>query len=212
MRTPSHAPSVRLSRAAGPRPPRSRARRVLRPLPRPRKRRGGAMAERHSAIDTTTPPFEGRHGSAGAPRAFGGWGAISGPPISIDTTGPPCENVLNSPTFRRRRTRTDDADVTRTIRAGRGRRAAVHAGLQRVPGRAPRSPERARAEAARRPRAAARRRARGPPPGAAAAERGDHRRLEGAARSRRAQEAGHRDLRTMLDHLDVHQRAQPRSG
>src|SRR5438034_4487086 len=110
------------------------------------------MAERHSAIDTTTPPFEGRHGSAGAPRAFGGWGAISGPPISIDTTGPPCENGLNSPTFRRRRTRTDDADVTRTIRAGRGRRAAVHAGLQRVPGRAPRSPERARAEAARRPR------------------------------------------------------------
>src|SRR6059036_444739 len=153
MRTPSHAPSVRLSRAAGPRPPRSRARRVLRPLPRPRKRRGGAMAERHSAIDTTTPPFEGRHGSAGAPRAFGGWGAISGPPISIDTTGPPCEKGLNSPTFRRRRTRTDDADVTRTIRAGRGRRAAVHAGLQRVPGRAPRSPERARAVGAQLQRA-----------------------------------------------------------
>src|SRR5438093_1106370 len=164
MRTPSHAPSVRLSRAAGPRPPRSRARRVLRPLPRPRKRRGGAMAERHSAIDTTTPPcegrhgsagaprafggwgaisgppisidttgppFEGRHGSAGAPRAFGGWGAISGPPISIDTTGPPCENGLNSPTFRRRRTRTDDAEdsgghrLVDTVRAAVNRLAAV---------------------------------------------------------------------------------------
>src|SRR6266850_729568 len=190
MRTPSHAPSARLSRAAGPMPPRSRARRVLRPLPRPRKRRGEAMAERHSAIDTTTPPFEGRPGSAGAPRALGGleerpgfagalrtlggleerpgfagalrtlggleerpgfagalrtlggleerpgfagalrtlegleerpalpgrserwrvWGAMSGPPISIDTMGPPCENGPNSPIFRRRRTPTDDAD------------------------------------------------------------------------------------------------------
>src|SRR6266850_1202739 len=63
MRTPAHAPSARLSRAAGPMPPRSSARRVLRPLPTPRKRRGEAMAERHSATDTTTPPCEGRHGS-----------------------------------------------------------------------------------------------------------------------------------------------------
>src|SRR6266404_1924833 len=186
MRTPAHAPSARLSRAAGPMPPRSSARRVLRPLPTPRNRRGEAMAERHSAIDTTGPPFEGHHGSAGAPsvwewrafrgppssataiearhgfcrgatsaggfrgllrgphhlrrlsrratafagarRALGGlgghvgapiicdgyrgaprlspgrderwgvWGAMSGPPISIDTTGPPCENGPNSPT------------------------------------------------------------------------------------------------------------------
>src|SRR6266403_867884 len=145
MRTPAHAPSARLSDAAGPMPPRSSARRVLRPLPTPRNRRGEAMAERHSAIDTTGPPFEGHHGSAGAPsvwewrafrgphhlrrlsrratafagarRALGGlgghvgapiicdgyrgaprlspgrderwgvWGAMSGPPISIDTTG-----------------------------------------------------------------------------------------------------------------------------
>src|SRR3989441_5388665 len=87
MRTPSHAPSARLSRAAGPMPPRSRARRVLRPLPRPRKRRGEAMAERHSAIDIFGPPFEGRHGSAGAPRALGGWGAISGPPCPLTPRG-----------------------------------------------------------------------------------------------------------------------------
>src|SRR5260370_1052996 len=77
MRTPAHAPSARLSRAAGPMPPRSSARRVLRPLPTPRNRRGEAIAERHSAIDTTTPPCKRRHGSAGAPRALGG--AISGP-------------------------------------------------------------------------------------------------------------------------------------
>src|SRR5258708_7546942 len=333
-------------------PPRSSARRVLRPLPTPRNRRGEAIAERHSAIDTTTPPCKRRHGSAGAPRAlggaisgphhlrrlsrratalpgrderwggwgaisgphhlrrlsrratalpgrderwggwgaisgphplrrrsrraaalpgrggrggfggpsrgpitcdgyrgaprlcrgatsagglgghlgahhlrrlsrratalpgrderWGGWGAISGPPIYIDTTTPPCENGPNSPTFRRRRTPTDDADVTRTIRARLGRRPSVHAGLQRVPGRASRSPARSRAEAARRPRAAARRRPRRAPPGAAAPERGDHGRLEGAAGPRRAAEARDRDLGTVLDHLDVHQRAEPR--
>ena len=39
MRTPAQAPSVRLSRCAGPAPPRSSTRRVLRPLPIPRKRR-----------------------------------------------------------------------------------------------------------------------------------------------------------------------------
>src|SRR5438132_12210986 len=86
MRTPVHAPSARLSRAAGPMPPRSSARRALRPFPTPRKRRGEAMAERHSAIDTTTPPFEGagspeieeRHGFPGPIRASGGLGAISG--------------------------------------------------------------------------------------------------------------------------------------
>src|SRR5438132_504757 len=88
MRTPVHAPSARLSRAAGPMPPRSSARRVLRPLPTPRKRRGEAMAERHSAIDTTTPPFEGRwgagdrerHGFPGPIRASGGLGPYEGSP------------------------------------------------------------------------------------------------------------------------------------
>src|SRR5712664_1752187 len=60
-------------------PPRSSARRVLRPLPTPRNRRGEAMAERHSAIDTTTPPCERRHGSAGAPRALGAGGPCRGP-------------------------------------------------------------------------------------------------------------------------------------
>src|SRR5712664_439135 len=125
----------------------------------------------------------------GRDERWGGWGAISGPPIYIDTTTPPCENGPNSPTFRRRRTPTDDAVVTRTIRARRGRRPSVHAGLQRVPGRASRSPARSRAEAARRPRAAARRRPRRAPPGAAAPERGDHGQLEGVAGPRRAEEA-----------------------
>src|SRR5439155_21294910 len=99
MRTPAHAPSARLSRAAGPMPPRSSARRVLRPLPTPRNRRGEAMAEGHSAIDTTPPPFEGaggleieeRHGFPGPIRASGGLGAISGPPSRLGGPfrGPP---------------------------------------------------------------------------------------------------------------------------
>src|SRR6266403_1945885 len=100
MRTPAHAPSARLSDAAGPMPPRSSARRVLRPLPTPRKRRGEAMAERHSAIYTTGPPCEGRgpfrgppslataiearRGFAGARRALGGLGGHFGAPITRD--------------------------------------------------------------------------------------------------------------------------------
>src|SRR5438132_11775202 len=222
MRTPVHAPSARLSRAAGPMPPRSSARRVLRPLPTPRKRRGEAMAERHSAIDTTTPPFEGRwgagglgspemeerHGFPGPIRASGGLGAISGPPSKLTAiSGPPSRltargrHAKTAPIrrpFRPRRTPPDDADVTRTIRARRGRRPSVHGGLQRVSGRASRSPARARAEAARRPRAAARRRPPRAPPGAATHERGDQGRLEGAAGPRRAEEARDRDLRTVL--------------
>ena len=38
------------------------------------------------------------------------------------------------------------------------------------------------------------------------------RRLEGAAGARRSAEAGHRDLGPVLDHLHVHQRAQPGPG
>ena len=48
-------------------------------------------------------------------------------------------------------------------------------------------------------------------PPAPAPERGEHRRLAGPARARRAAEARHRDLGPLLDHVDVHQRAQPRA-
>src|SRR5438309_11782397 len=78
MRTPAHAPSARLSRAAGPMPPRSSARRVLRPLPTPRKRRGEAMAERHSAIDSTGPPSRGVTVPPGRRERLGG-GPFRGP-------------------------------------------------------------------------------------------------------------------------------------
>src|SRR4030095_12371478 len=56
MRTPSQAPSVAFNARAGPVPPRSRARRVLRPRPTPRTRRwpcaGSRFTAAHSAIDS----------------------------------------------------------------------------------------------------------------------------------------------------------------
>src|SRR5213593_3567500 len=52
MRTRGQRASVSFSRCAGPAPPRSRARRVLRPFPMPRNRRFIPKAVGHSAIDS----------------------------------------------------------------------------------------------------------------------------------------------------------------
>src|SRR5262245_39628470 len=53
MLTPDQRASVSLSRLAGPAPPRSSARRVLRPLPIPRNRLAIPESRGHSAIDSS---------------------------------------------------------------------------------------------------------------------------------------------------------------
>src|SRR6185503_10438676 len=61
MRTPSQPPRTVLSARAGPVPPRSRARRVLRPCPTPRtRRRRGGFIGAHSPIDSRAPPMQKR--------------------------------------------------------------------------------------------------------------------------------------------------------
>src|SRR4029453_10368891 len=73
MRTPSQAPSVAFNARAGPRPPRSRARRVLRPRPTPRTRRWPCADSRftaaHSAIDSEAEAM--RKGAAQLPASPG---------------------------------------------------------------------------------------------------------------------------------------------
>src|SRR3989454_7520424 len=130
------------------------------------------------------------------------------PILPLTASLPPCEK---KPLWTRAPTeghggRRDACEV----RPGRRRRAAIHADVLRVPGPLARRPRRARPRAPRPTRRGAAARAPRPrharPP---AAERGDHGGLARATRSRRAQEARDRDLGPVLDHLDVHQRAEP---
>src|SRR5438093_1729022 len=128
------------------------------------------------------------------------------PILPLTASRPPCEK---SPHWVREEDHGGRRDACE-VRSGRRRRTAVHAGVLRVPGPPARRARRPRARAPR----AARRGAAARPPRAcharpSATERGHHGRLARAARARRAQEARNRNLGPVLDHLDVHQRAEP---